>query len=206
MFLFLSRSRPRLCHPRKGDFIPGSIHYINKFNFDTKLFNSCRRAHLYNNMATIFGINLPDISLKIFLLVHFCMLMFSGWGIAVNYLLANYFVLGLGFWMLSDKNNTTASLFFASFVAVTAIGDILLMIFFHYSESLNGNTKFSVFMTCMNLFLKPATFLYGFAEHKRRVGDGEGSGYTNFDTDVSPTYLPDHITPPVPGVDIGNPV
>lgn len=156
-------------------------------------------------MATIFGINLPDISLKIFLLIHFNMLMFSGWGLPINYHLANYLVLGLGFWMLSDKTNTTASLFFVAFVVGTACGDILLMIFFHISESLNGNTKFSVFMTCMNLFLKPATFIYGFSEHKRRVGDGEGSGYTNFDTDVSPTYLPDHIAPPVPGVDIGNP-
>jgi len=158
-------------------------------------------------MASLFGINLPDISLKIFLLLHFNLLMFCGWGItAPNYHLANYFVLGLGFWMLADKNNTTASLFFVALIVATAAGDILFMIFFHRYENLTGNTKFSLFMTCMNLFLKPATFIYSYTEHKRRAGDGEGSGYTNFDTDVSPTYLPDHITPPVPGVDIANPV
>ena len=158
------------------------------------------------NMATIFGINLPDVSLKIFILLHFCLLMFCGWGLPLPYHISNYAVLGLGFWMLSDKANTTASLFFATFVAATAAGDVLLMIFFHISENLNGNMKFSLFMTCMNLFLKPATFIYGFSEHKRRAGDSEGSGYTNFDSDVSPTYLPDHIAPPIPGVDIGNPV
>ena len=157
-------------------------------------------------MATIFGVNLPDISLKIFILVHFCMLMFCGWGINEAYFFANYFVLGMGLWVLSDKANTTASLFFATFIAATIVGDILLMIFFHRYENDSGNNKFSLFMTCMNMLLKPVTFVYAYSEHKRRAGDGEGSGYTNFDTDVSPTYLPDHISPPVPGVDIGNPI
>lgn len=157
-------------------------------------------------MATIFGVNLPDVSLKIFFLVHFSLLMFSGWGMPVNYHFMNYMALLLGFWMLSDANNTTASLFFVAFVAVTAIGDILLMIFFHHAIGIDGNNKFSTFMAVVNLLVKPATFVYSLCEHKRRSGDTEGSGYTNFDSDISPTYLPDHIAPPIPGVDPNSPL
>jgi len=152
-------------------------------------------------MASVFGFNLPHISLKIFLLVHFCLLIFSGFSLPLQYQASNYFALGMGFWMLSDKNNTTPSLFFSAFIVATAVGDIFLMICFHSVLSSVGINKFSTFMTVMNLFLKPATFVYGWAEHKRRGGESEVSGYTNFDSDVAPTYLPDHITPPVAGAE-----
>lgn len=153
-------------------------------------------------MTELFGRTLPHISLKIFLLIHFCCLMFAGIGMPLNYYLMNYTVLGLGFWMLSDKTNTTPSLFFVTFVAVTACGDIFLMIFYSEIITLTGIAKFGTFMTCINLLVKPGTFIYGLSEHKRRGGDTESSGYTNFDSDVSPTYLPEHISPPViPGMD-----
>lgn len=152
-------------------------------------------------MATIFGLNLPDVSLKVFLLVHFGLLMFAGFGLPAQYVYMNYFVLGMGFWVLTDKTNTTASLFFITFLAATVLGDIFLMIFYSHEINLDGRRKFSTFITCVNLFVKPVTFLYGLTEHKRRGGDSDVSGYTNFDTEVSPTYLPDHIAPPLPGAD-----
>ena len=158
-------------------------------------------------MAELFGRTLPHISINIFLLIHFCCLMFAGIGMPINFYLMNYMVLGLGFWMISDKTNTTSSLFFITSVLATAVGDIFLMILSSNVISSTGITKFGTFMTCMNLLVKPATFLYGLSEHKRRGGDTEVSGYTNFDSDVTPTYLPDHISPPIiPGLDNNRPM
>ena len=127
------------------------------------------------------SIKLPQISINIFLLIHFCCLMSAGIGLPMNFFMMNYMVLGLGLWMISDKTNTTTSLFFITSVVATAVGDIFLMILWSDVISINGITKFGAFMTCMNLLVKPATFLYGLHEHKRRGGDTEVSGYTNID-------------------------
>ena len=154
-------------------------------------------------MAKFFGVDLPNIPFRIFIVAHFALLMLSGLtALPIQYHLMNYFVLILGLWMVSDKANSEASLFFIVLNALTIVGDIMLMILFHNLLSYSGNAKFGTFMAVCNLLLKPLTTVYAFDEHKRRQGDNDMGGYTNFDNDVAPTYLPGHISPPSPRGDL----
>eukprot|EP00116_Pleurobrachia_bachei_P002631 sb/3462893/ len=152
-------------------------------------------------MAELFGVTLPNISLKFFILILFALLPYGGWYIT-SYHFMNYFILAIGIWTICNKEDSTLSLFYTAFLVVSVVNDILIMSFYHYVMNATANGKFSIFMSVVIILIKAVNAVYAWNEHRRRGGESAVSGYTNFDSDVSATYLPDHISPPAPGVDI----
>lgn len=142
-------------------------------------------------MASLFGLELPDVSLKIFILVHFSILPLTGLGALPDiYHISNFFILLIGLWTIADKANSTASLFFPVMMAISCIQDIFLMILYH-GRIEGGNMKFGIFMAVLYLLVKPVTCFYAHNVHKNTNGSDAVGGYSNFDDgQIAPTYLP----------------
>ncbi|KAJ7379672.1 hypothetical protein OS493_014076 [Desmophyllum pertusum] len=150
-------------------------------------------------------VNLPPVSLKIVVGVHFILTIWGdqiGW-LPVSYLLCNLLVLAVGVWAIASTENEDASQLFLLGMLFTIIHDIIVIAIYYDSNVDSSHYRFCVGMAILSLILKPLSCLLIFQNHRSRGGgqgySWSGTPYVTIEGHTSSQPQPGYTPVPAPG-------
>ncbi|XP_068699327.1 type-1 angiotensin II receptor-associated protein-like isoform X2 [Montipora foliosa] len=121
-------------------------------------------------------VNLPSVSLKIVIAVHFVLTIWGdqiGW-LPGTYLFCNLLVLAVGVWAVASPENEDASQLFLGGMLFTILQDIIVIAIYydpdHHRFVYGSHYRFCVGMAILSLILKPLSCLLIFQNHRSRGG------------------------------------
>ncbi|XP_016048025.1 type-1 angiotensin II receptor-associated protein [Erinaceus europaeus] len=114
---------------------------------------------------------LPAVSLKTILLVHWLLTI---WGCIVfqgAYAWANFTILALGVWATAQRDSVDAISMFLGGLATTIFLDIVHISIFYPQSSLTDTGRFSAGMAILSLLLKPFSCCLVYHMYRERGGE-----------------------------------